>query len=277
MYQQLLARTRDAILASCGWNFIEMSSNTTDSPSPADRSRQKVGQIAKERDILHAVAEVAGALIMVLSNNGEIVFFNRACETLTGYTAQEVKGRRPWTLLVCPEQVAEVEAVFAGLKAGSLPVKKEHCWQARDGSLHLISWTNTAMFDKTGKLEYIIAAGLDTTEQQVIEKALRRRSRELAERVKELNCLYEISRLREQQELLMPEVLQQVVEIIPPSWTYPQIARARIILRGKAFISKDFKESRWSMNSLLKACGEQVGMVEVFYLEQRPKKDEGPF
>ncbi len=44
----------------------------------------------------------------------------------------------------------------------------------------------------------------------------------LAERVKELNCLYSISRLFSQESLPVEELLQREVEIIASAWQYPE-------------------------------------------------------
>ncbi|MEA1952047.1 MAG: LuxR family transcriptional regulator, partial [Planctomycetota bacterium] len=50
---------------------------------------------------------------------------------------------------------------------------------------------------------------------QDVEHALR-------ERLKELNCLYEISRLVESRGGSLAEILQGAVDLIPPSWQYPE-------------------------------------------------------
>ena len=39
--------------------------------------------------------------------------FNRACEQTTGYTLEEVKGRKVWDFLLVPEEKDSVVAVFA--------------------------------------------------------------------------------------------------------------------------------------------------------------------
>ena len=42
----------------------------------------------------------------------------------------------------------------------------ENYWLAKDGSRHLISWSNTALFNDRGEVEFIIATGIDVTEQR---------------------------------------------------------------------------------------------------------------
>lgn len=99
----------------------------------------------------------------------------------------------------------------------------------------------------------------------------------LEERIKELNCLYSISRLVEDGNSSIIEILQSVAELIPSSWQYPEIACAGIEYRDKAFYSEGFKKTPWSQVESVNVKGKYVGTVEVFYLESRPTCDEGPF
>ena len=46
----------------------------------------------------------------------------------------------------------------------------------------------------------------------------------LAERIKELNCLYGISNLLENQDVSLPWIMQRAVELIPAAWQYPENA-----------------------------------------------------
>jgi PAS domain S-box-containing protein len=100
---------------------------------------------------------------------------------------------------------------------------------------------------------------------------------ELQERVKELNCLYGISKLIEQSGLSLPEILQGVVELIPPAWQYPEVGCARIRLDDRSFQTTGFRETIWKQSRDIQVHGEPIGKIEVFYLEHRPEEDEGPF
>lgn len=99
----------------------------------------------------------------------------------------------------------------------------------------------------------------------------------LIERIKELNCMYAMAILAERHSDSIEDFLQNLVEIIPPSWQYPEIARARIIFEGTTCKSREFKSSRWRLSSRIHMYNEPVGEVEVFYSEEAPPEDEGPF
>ena len=112
---------------------------------------------------------------------------------------------------------------------------------------------------------------------QRMEEALRKRTHELSERVKELNYLYGISNLVEKQGISLEEILQGIVNLIPPAWQYPEITCARIILKGQEFRTENFRETVWKQASDIVVHSEQAGTLEVCYLQEKPESDEGPF
>jgi PAS domain S-box-containing protein len=109
------------------------------------------------------------------------------------------------------------------------------------------------------------------------EELQRAQMRELRERNKELNCLYGTSKLIEQADLSLPEILQGTVELIPPAWQYPEIACARIVLDDRVFQTRGFRGTDWKQSCDIRVHGQVVGKIEVHYLEERPEEDEGSF
>ncbi|MEF8834539.1 MAG: PEP/pyruvate-binding domain-containing protein [Candidatus Thermoplasmatota archaeon] len=100
---------------------------------------------------------------------------------------------------------------------------------------------------------------------------------ELEERIKELNCFYKISEIVNDASLSLDEALQKIVEVIPPSWQYPDIASARIKIREKEYTTEDFEKTEWKQRSDITVKSEKIGEINVVYHEERPEKDDGPF
>lgn len=99
----------------------------------------------------------------------------------------------------------------------------------------------------------------------------------LRERIKELNCLIELSKLAEKHDSSQDDMLQAAVETIPSGWQYPEIACARILLEHEEFRTRNFNETIWKLSSGIFAHGSLIGGLEVCYLEEKPAADEGPF
>ena len=99
----------------------------------------------------------------------------------------------------------------------------------------------------------------------------------LRERIKELNCLYGVSQLAERHLYSLDELLQELVNFLPYSWQYPSVTCARILFKGKTYTSDRFKVTDWRQSSRIYMYHEAVGEVGIFYLEECPPSDEGPF
>ncbi len=110
-----------------------------------------------------------------------------------------------------------------------------------------------------------------------INSSLTEVTHRLQERVKELNCLYAITRLVEDGDITVDEMLQSVSDLVPPSWQYPEITCARIKLRDKEFRTANFKPTSWKQSDVIVIDGKTAGTIEVYYLEEMPASDEGPF
>lgn len=99
----------------------------------------------------------------------------------------------------------------------------------------------------------------------------------LAERVKELTCLYGIAQIAGQPGMSLEETIQDIVELLPPAWQYPEITFARIILDGISYTTQGFRECRQKQTGEIIVGGVPRGVVELVYAEEKPVLDEGPF
>ena len=99
----------------------------------------------------------------------------------------------------------------------------------------------------------------------------------LRERIKELNGLYGTFQLAERHLYSIEEFLQELVDFLPYSWQFPEVTCSRIVFRGNTYTSRNFTVSRWRQSSRIYMYHEPVGECDIFYLEERPPSDEGPF
>ena len=133
-----------------------------------------------EGELLDAVIDAAASLIVVADADGRLVRWNHACEQLLGYTQAEVE--EPGALMgLVPEAERRVaEAARRALVAGRSPVHTEFHWRTRQGRLRLIEWTITALAGRDGRVNYMVATGVDVTdarnwdaEREAVEERLR--------------------------------------------------------------------------------------------------------
>ena len=128
--------------------------------------KQAEGALHQERNLLSAILDTVGALVVVLDREGRIIRFNRACEQLTGYAFSDAQGKPLWDLFVVPEEVAEFKLLFQNIRNNVSRTEYESSWLTRDGSPRTIAWSAAVLPGSKQTPSYIIASGIDVTEQK---------------------------------------------------------------------------------------------------------------
>ncbi len=129
-----------------------------------------------QRDKVQMYLDLAGVMFIALNIRGEITLVNHmSCEIL-GYSQEDLLGMN-WFDTCIPERMrSEVSAVFEKLIEGSIDHMEhyENPVVNREGQEKLISWHNTILRDKSGRITGTLASGADITERKKAEESLRR-------------------------------------------------------------------------------------------------------
>jgi len=107
--------------------------------------------LQEERNVVSAILDTVGALVVVLEPSGQIIRSNRACERLVGCSA---KGRSFWDMFAIPQE-AIARSEF------------ESWLTAADGEQRRIAWACATLSPG-----YVIATGIDITERKRMEEAI---------------------------------------------------------------------------------------------------------
>jgi diguanylate cyclase (GGDEF)-like protein/PAS domain S-box-containing protein len=123
--------------------------------------------------LLEAVLDAAASLIILITPEGDLVRWNRACERLTGTTAADLATPGGMFGLVPEDEHGVARDTVARLRRGESPVTCDLHWRGRGGELRLISWSNTALTAPDGTVTHIVGTGIDVTERRGLEERLR--------------------------------------------------------------------------------------------------------
>ncbi|MBN2493635.1 MAG: hypothetical protein JXR96_03500 [Deltaproteobacteria bacterium] len=99
----------------------------------------------------------------------------------------------------------------------------------------------------------------------------------LRERLKELTCLYGITKAMEKPGTQPGRPLGEIAKLLPQAWQHPKQAAARIELKGHLFVTDGFAAVKERISAPIAVHGKPSGLVEVGYLGQVPDLGEGPF
>ncbi len=130
-------------------------------------------RLLQSEALSNRLLETIGVVVAVLDRQGKVVRFNQRAERTTGFMKHEVIGYYFWEKLIPSGAVEEVKRVFSNLIAGQFPNHHINPWRHHHGGEVLIEWSNTAIINSSGEVEYVIATGIDITESRKIEEALR--------------------------------------------------------------------------------------------------------
>lgn len=143
--------------------------------------RQSEELLRSQSHFNEAILETVGNLVIVLDRNGRLCTFNRVCEEMTGIRAEDALGQAVWEMPFYPKEERDLSAAFwQDFKDDWEPQAYEAPLRDKEGKLRILYWTNTALRDDNGRIRYIISAGVDITERQEAEEALRRSEARLA-------------------------------------------------------------------------------------------------
>jgi len=141
--------------------------------------------LRSERNFIAAILETTAALIFVCDPEGKILNMNSAFEKISGFSIEDLKGKCFWDHIIPLEDKKRVIKAFKNFYKFKTPLQHDNCLLTKDGRTRLIAWSNTAIFDKTDHVSYIICTGIDITERQQIEDALKKAHDELEKQVEE--------------------------------------------------------------------------------------------
>lgn len=99
----------------------------------------------------------------------------------------------------------------------------------------------------------------------------------LSERIKELTALHKTARLLQDDARPISELLFEVVNLLPSAWQYPEVTAARITVSGISAMTANFKVTSWIQTAEIPLRNGPAGLIEVSYLQERPRSAEGPF
>ncbi len=230
----------------------------------------------RDEAVFRRLVEAIRCMIVILRADGTIAYFNSFAEELTGYAAAEVLGSNYFELFL-PESVRrDVAEHFRRALSGTSEVDVEHPVLAKGAPIRWVVCSLRSLVDYQGR-PAVMLTNQDITVRKHAEETLRQRTHDLGERVKELNCLFGLSKLVEEPGIDLDGILRGLVDILPPSWQYPEQTCARVVFRQKEFRTYDFRETRWRQAAAISVYGEPAGTIEVYYLQQMPEAYEGPF
>ena len=262
--REVLARVRTHIeLRSMQLNLEEMVASRT-------------AQVIEQQERFRATFEQAAIGMAHVSPEGKFLRINQKFCDIVGYSREEMLKLSFQEITHADDLESDLKYVQQVLSREIENYSLEKRYYRKDGSIVWITLTVSLMFDDKGAPDYFIGAVQDISERKQLEETKSLLLHDYGERLKEIQCLHAISNSTRTKSSL-DEVFQDAVSAIPPGWHYPEFTRGKLRYGEETWVSEPFEESEWNQSADIIVNGKIRGRVEVYYLEESPTLDEGPF
>ena len=98
--------------------------------------------------------------------------------------------------------------------------------------------------------------------------------RKLQQHLKNLNCLYGLSKIVNRQGVPLEKIFQETVHLIRQAYRYPNSTCIRLTFDGVRYNTENFQKSESSRQVQIKAHEENVGVIEVYHLGGKLENDK---
>ena len=142
--------------------FAEMIAHLLTSSIARARAEEALQQ---QSAFTTAVLATVGAVVIVLDPQGNLVSVNRACEQVTGFTADQVRGKPFCNVFAPPEELDHVRMALHRAVHGADGQEFQSSLLTKDGLHRSIAWSLQPLRSRNNTVQSIVLTGLDRTEQ----------------------------------------------------------------------------------------------------------------
>ncbi|HKK60189.1 MAG TPA: PAS domain S-box protein [Salinivirga sp.] len=223
--------------------------------------------IHKNPEIFQFLIKNSFDIITLLDEDGTILFESNATERILGYKSG---GRNQHAALdfvhpddqqIVAKKIQKVASESEGIESVQfryLHAEGHWIWLEANGQNFL----------NHSEIEGIIVNAHDITRQK-------EREHQLQERVKELNCLQQLSQLIETQNSVA-DLLTEIPAVLKNSWQFPEITEVKITYNDDQYQTAQYTETQWKHKTEIIVNKALQGQIQIVYREN-PTTWKNPF
>ena len=236
------------------------------------KEKDKLEGKPESEEIFKSSSSIVQDAVIQINEHGLIIYWNKSAEKFFGLSQIDVLNKNLHQL-IAPQQYLEAfkEAFTKFRKFGqgtAIGKTLELKGKKKNGEEFPIE-LSLSSFQVNGEWN---AVGIirDITKRRKAENKIK-------ERLKELICLYKLSKIAGEKTFDIDSFLKKAINIIPPAWQFPELLYAKITVEGREYKTDNYKETIWRQISKIYIEKKKIGEIEVGYLEETTIFDEGPF
>lgn len=129
--------------------------------------------LARETELAAALSDITPGIVVVMDQQGEIVFANRFLARLAGREdGSALEGKNWFETFLPPADQPVIRALYQRVLDGETLVSHRNPVVDREGTEHEIEWSSRRLFDANGQLLGVLSVGIEHTETARARRAL---------------------------------------------------------------------------------------------------------
>lgn len=128
--------------------------------------------LEQERNFTQAILSAVDALVVVVNRQGEMIYFNRACQDISGVREKQAQGEKFWEFLIPAPEQPQIKRVIQQALRGEATQSYQCHWLSQNSQQRCIEWSNQIFGDR-GMITHLIITGIDLTQRREAQIQLR--------------------------------------------------------------------------------------------------------
>jgi PAS domain S-box-containing protein len=215
--------------------------------------------------------------LVVLDSTNKIEFLNfKASNILGSDSMDDLIGFAFERFLFSPED----EKVFRDkMELQKIGIADHYEIQLKNlnGDILWISISSAPLLDINQNAKGSVNLISNVTERKQTEQTYNELTTNLNQKIKQLNCMYDISDISGVPGITFEEIIEKSLEIIPVGLKYSHDIAVQVMFDNKVFSSENYKETPWSYMVPIKVQKKKLGYLKVLYLEEKPTINKDAF
>lgn len=207
-----------------------------------------------------SITQTAGDAIISMDQEGKIITWNNAATSIFGYAEEEAIGLTLHNLIVPNKNKSKAsEGLHKFIQNGEGPViGKTLEVEALTKGGKLIPVELSVSSFKKGNQWHATGIVRDITERKNAEWSINKR-------VKEIQCLQNITRITDKENLTLGKFINKVVHLIPTGFQFPEKTNCSIVIKDRTFQTDSFAENESSFKINIVNKNKQIGHIEICF------------
>ncbi len=259
------------------WNNTKVLINTCRDISDRKKIQETLENKEKEISRLRILeSEVRYYNILETTNEGyyetdlegNFVFLNNKFCDIFGYSKLSLLNKKYGDFIKIDEKRRVFEAFNRVYNNGIEESEFIQAFSVKNGLNKILQISIYLKYDSLGNKIGFCGAIKDITDKVVQERLIHESQEELKKRYKELNCLYGITKITEDPDLELEDILQGTLHFIHFAWEIPRVVHIKINYKDIFYKTIGFKQTEWSV-STRQQIGKNWLIIEIYSQEPR--------